>query len=460
MSSIPELVTYDENAERRVLAILIKYPQRVDEVIDKLRPEHFHNADYRKIYETILAQYNQSGRISYTQIYNRLRQEGTVESPGEVLIGLTEAYVAVSELEPSIEILQHKAGIRTLLDAVEQIKTLLITEGDQDLSAVQAKAQEIIFEATQTNTTGEDDAKSLLEVLNKCYINLVERRQGVDNAYGLSVRFPSIDGMTTGFKKKDLIILAARPSMGKTAFALNMVVNVAKRNIPCLIFSLEMDDEQIGDRIVLSEFFPYKERGDFEITSQEYQTKLSDEQFARAQQVFNELYQLPITIIDRRGLTCAEIRAKARKVKAAYPDLGLIVIDYLQLIKPPINSGGRNWTLIVGEIVRELRDLAGELDVPIILLSQLNRSVESRDNKRPMMSDLRDSGNIEEFADSVIFLYRDDYYHPDQAKEQGTEGIVEVIFAKQRKGPTGTVKLRFIREYTRFIDEFTNQVGE
>ena len=128
--------------------------------------------------------------------------------------------------------MQHKAGIRTLLDAVEQIKTLLITEGDQDLSAVQAKAQEIIFEATQTNTTGEDDAKSLLEVLNKCYIYLVERRQGVDNAYGLSVRFPSIDGMTTGFKKKDLIILAARPSMGKTAFALNMVVNVAKRNIP------------------------------------------------------------------------------------------------------------------------------------------------------------------------------------------------------------------------------------
>src|SRR5690606_25600021 len=129
-----------------------------------------------------------------------------------------------------------------------------------------------------------------------------------------------------------------------------------------------------------------------------------------------------------------------------------IVIDYLQLIRPPAQSN-KNWALVVGDIVREIRDLAGELDLPIILLSQLNRGVESRDNKRPMMSDLRDSGNIEEFADAVIFLYREDYYYPERAAEEGTEGLVEVIVAKQRKGPTGTARLRFIREYTRFIDE-------
>ena len=155
-----------------------------------------------------------------------------------------------------------------------------------------------------------------------------------------------------------------------------------------------------------------------------------------------------------KNLSLYKIIEVLNKVKAEYPDLGLIVIDYLQLVKPPLQSGGRNWSLIVGEIVRELRDLAGELDVPIILLSQLNRSVESRDNKRPMMSDLRDSGNIEEFADAVVFLYRDEYYNPDQAEENGTKGVVEIIFAKQRKGPIGTVKLRFIKEYTRFIDEF------
>jgi len=242
--------------------------------------------------------------------------------------------------------------------------------------------------------------------------------------------------------------------MGKTALVLNMAANVAKRNIPVLFFSLEMDDEQIGDRIVLSELFTHKAGDQHIVTSHEYQGRLSDDQFMVTQKVFNELYHLPISIVDKRGMTVPEIRAKARKFKAENPDLGLIIIDYLQLIKPPDNAS-RSWTLIVGEMVRELRDLAGELDVPIILLSQLNRGVESRENKRPMMSDLRDSGNIEEFADVIMFLYRDDYYNPEKARAEGTEGMVEVIFAKQRKGSTGTVQLRFIKEYTRFIDEYT-----
>lgn len=457
MSSIPKSVQslpVDIDAEKRVLGILIKYPQEIDNVVEKLRPEHFYYPEHRTIYEVILYLYAQNGRISYTQIYSELRRRKAFDNPAQVLMGLTESIVAISELEPSVELLLDKAGRRRILEAALTIENLVVNEEGQDLSEIQARAQELIFAATENHLDGESNAKSLLEVLNKCYLKLVERRQGLESAYGLSVRFPSIDAMTTGFKKKDLIILAARPSMGKTAFALNMVVNVAKRNIPVLIFSLEMDDEQIGDRIVLSEFFSYKEEGGVEITSSEYQTRLSDEQFALAQNVFNELYQLPITIVDKRGLSCAEIRAQARKVKANQPDLGLIVIDYLQLIKPPAGSSGRTWSLIVGEIVRELRDLAGELDVPIILISQLNRSVESRDNKRPMMSDLRDSGNIEEFADVVMFLYRDDYYNPEQAEAEGTKGEVEIIFAKQRKGPTGTVKLKFIKEYTRFIDEF------
>jgi len=454
MSSIPKAVPVDTDAEKRVLGILIKYPQQIDSVVDKLRPDHFYYPEHRKIYEIMLRLYNESGRISYTQIYSQLRKEKSVTDPADVLIGLTESFVALSELQPSIEMLQLKAGKRRILEAAQAIEVLVGSDDNLDLSELQAKAQELIFAATEDHLTGEADAKTLLEVLNKCYLKLLERRQGLEQAYGLSVRFPSIDAMTTGFKKKDLIILAARPSMGKTAFALNMIVNVAKRNIPVLLFSLEMDDEQIGDRIVLSEFFRYKQQGDFEITSAEYQTKLSDEQFARAQTVFNELYDLPITIIDQRGLTCAEIRAKARKVKANQPNLGLVVIDYLQLIKPSIQSANRTWSLQVGDIVRELRDLAGELDVPVILISQLNRSVESRNDKRPMMSDLRDSGNIEEFADVIIFLYRDDYYYPDRAEAEGTKGEVEVIFAKQRKGPTGTVKLKYIKEYTRFIDEY------
>ncbi|HPT92584.1 MAG: replicative DNA helicase [Limnochordia bacterium] len=457
MSSIPKTTAalpVDIEAEKRVLGILVKHPQELDNVVEKLRPEHFYYPEHRKIYEAIWNLYTESGRVTYTQLYNHLRKTKAFANPAEVLMSLTESIVAVSELEPSVEVLRLKTGLRRILEASWAIESLVINEEGQDLSEIQARAQELIFAATENSADGETDVKSLLEVLSKCYTKLVERRQGLKSAYGLSVQFPSVDAMTTGFKKKDLIILAARPSMGKTAFALNMVVNVAKRNVPTLIFSLEMDDEQIGDRIVLSEFFRCKAEGEAEITAAEYQVRLTDQQFAMAQSVFNELYQLPITIVDRRGLTCAEIRALARKVKASQPDLGLVVIDYLQLIRPPGNAAGRNWALVVGEMVRELRDLAGELDVPIILISQLNRGVENRVDKRPLMSDLRDSGNIEEFADVVMFLYRHDYYHPEEAEAEGTQGEVEVIFAKQRKGPTGTVKLKFVKEYTRFIDEY------
>lgn len=448
----------DLNAERQVLGILIKYPAEVDNVVDRLRPIHFYDLAHRRVYEIIMDLYNKRGRISYTQVYNELRAERITDSPAEFLISLTESFVSLSELEPSMAILQSKYNIRRLVEAADQIRAAALGNQYDDVDELQSRAQQLIFDATQNAGDEGDDAKDLLEVLNKCYMNLIKRREGSEDAYGLSVRFPAIDAMTTGFKKKDLIILAARPSMGKTALVMNMAVNVAKRNIPVLIFSLEMDDEQIGDRIVLSEFFTHKQAGNFEITSHEYQTKLSDEQFMQAQEVFNDLYHLPIRIVDKRGLTCAEIRAKARKVKAEMPDLGLIVIDYLQLIKPPSDSN-RSWALVIGEIVRELRDLAGELDLPIILCSQLNRGVESRENKRPMMSDLRDSGNIEEFADAVIFLYREDYYYPDLAAQNGTQGLVEIIFAKQRKGPTGTVQLRFIKEYTRFIDEFQGKVS-
>jgi replicative DNA helicase len=441
----------DLTAERQVLGILIKHPTQVDRVIDRLRPSHFVDLAHRRIYEIILELYHKQGRISYTQVYNRLLNE-SIESPAELLIALTESFVSVTELEPCVEILRRSEGVRRLVKACESIKTLAMDPKAEDLADIQAQAQEIIFNATQGDGGPENEIKNLLEVLSTCYMNLLNRKEGLEDAYGLSVRFPSIDGMTTGFKKKDLIILAARPSMGKTALLLNMVTNVAKRDIPVLFFSLEMDAEQLGDRIVLSELFTYKQEGRQVVTSHEYQTKLSDEQFQVTQQAFNDLYDLPISIVDKRGLTVAEIRAKARRFKAENPNLGLIVIDYLQLIKPPAQSN-RSWALIVGEIVRELRDLAGELDVPLILCSQLNRGVESRDNTRPMMSDLRDSGNIEEFADVVMFLYRDDYYNPDLAKEKGTEGIAEVIFAKQRKGATGVVYLRFIREYTRFIEE-------
>ncbi|NLN19965.1 MAG: replicative DNA helicase [Firmicutes bacterium] len=446
-------VAADIEAERRVLGILIKHPEAVDTVMDRLRPEHFSDPLYRRIFETIIDIYNSRGRISYTQVYNQLRKDPSVSAPDQVLIGLTESFVSQVELEPSIETLIDKQGRRAILEAIQQIHNMIVSDQPETLEACRAKAQELIFAATQASE--ENEIKNLMEVLNKCYARLLERREG-KKPYGLAVRFPQVDMLTTGFKNKDLIILAARPSMGKTSLALNFAVNVAKRRIPVLIFSLEMDDEQIGDRLVMGELFRYRNPdGSFEIPWSAYATRLDDEQFEKVGEVFSELCPLPIYVIDKRGLTVNEIRAKARKVKAEHPDLGLIIIDYLQLIKPhgPTN---RNWALVVGDIVRELRDLAGELDLPLILLSQLNRGVETRENKKPVMSDLRDSGNIEEFADVVMFLYREDYYYPEKARQEGTEGQVEVIFAKQRKGPTGSAYLKFIKEYTRFVEETTH----
>ncbi|MBO8125701.1 MAG: replicative DNA helicase [Firmicutes bacterium] len=441
----------DIQAEQRILGILIRYPHLVDGVVDHLKSEYFYDAQNRLVFETIIEIYRSKGTVSYTQVYNKLRKNPEMPAPDQVLLSLTESFVSKTELEPSIEAVKTAYGKRKLLSAVEEIEKMVATD-DGDLVQLQERAQELIFAATSPESGGSDDVKGLKEILSDCYTHLLERTEG-NQPYGLFVRYPAIDSLTTGFKKKDLIILAGRPSMGKTALVLNFAVNVAKRNIPVLIFSLEMDNEQIGDRIVIGELFKLRDRdGQPVITSYEYNTKLTDEsKISQALAVFNSLNELPIHVVDKRGLTTVEIRAKARKVKAQYPNLGLIIIDYLQLIKPPANTN-KSWTLVVGDAVRELRDLAGELDVPIILLSQLNRGVENRDNKRPVMSDLRDSGNIEEFADMVMFVYRDEYYYPDQAEARGTKGKAEVIIGKNRKGQTGKAELLFIPEFAKFID--------
>lgn len=440
----------DLEAEKRVLGLLLKHPEAIPGVVGKLKEDHFGDRLHRRIYRAIFEIFAAQGHLSYIQVYRKLRREVESEELETVLSDLADSMGSLADLDPAIDILTEKLAKRRILEAVHQIEQMIYREEAESVAEYQSRAQELIFAATQGLDGQEPDAKDLVEVLNKCYINLINRKEG-KQSYGLSVRFPEIDFLSTGFKNKDLIILAGRPSMGKTALALNFAMNVAKRDIPVLIFSLEMDDEQIGDRFVLSELFRYKENGSAVVTANDYRTRMNDEQLAKTEVVFNELYRLPIVVVDRRGLTTAEIRAIARKVKAERPKLGLIIIDYLQLIRPP-SSSTKNYTLVVGDMVRDIRDLAGELDLPIILLSQLNRGVEARENKRPMMSDLRDSGNIEEFADVVIFLYREDYYYPEKARQEGTEGVTEVIFAKQRKGPTGKATLRWVPEYTRFIE--------
>ena len=447
-SSIP----FDAASERRVLGIVMQYPDLMDRVVSNLKEAHFYLPENRLIFKRINELYREGVKLSSTALSRKLIQNGDMDEPSQFLKGLMDSFISRSELEPSILSIKEEYAKRRILEATDEIAKLITGKSDLDLDAVQAKAQQLIFEATSIEADASNEVKDLLEVLERCYTNLVARSEGTKPS-GLTVGYPSVDAITTGFKNKDLIILAGRPSMGKTALALNWSMNIAKRGKPVLIFSLEMDDESIGDRFVISELFSYRtEDGSPIVTSFEYQTKLDEEKMKYAAEAFNDLYRLPIKIVDKRGLTVDEIKAKARQVKAEEPGLSLIIIDYLQLIKPRDNSK-TSWALQVGEIVRELRDLAGELDLPIILLSQLNRGVELRENKRPLMSDLRDSGNIEEFADVVCFVYRDEYYYPNQAEERGTKGVAEVIFAKQRKGETGTAYLRWHPEYARFIDQ-------
>lgn len=454
-SSIP----FDLASERRILGILIKYPDLLDKVMVSLKDAHFYAPENRLIYKRIIELYRESGKLSYTLLAKKLLQNGDMEEPSEFLIGLTESFISRSELEPSIASVREEYAKRRIVEATDEIAQLILNKKDLPLTELQARAQQLIFEATSIEAESANEVKDLLEVLERCYTNLVSRSEGTKPS-GLRVMYPSIDALTTGFKNGDLIILAGRPSMGKTALALNWSLNIAKKANSVLIFSLEMDDEQIGDRLVINELFGYREKdGSPVVTSFEYQTKLTDEKMKTTAEAFNDLYRLPMKIVDKRGLTVDEIKAKARQVKAEDPGLSLIVIDYLQLIKPREGGANRSWSLQVGEVVRELRDLAGELNLPLILLSQLNRGVELRENKRPLMSDLRDSGNIEEFADIVCFVYRDEYYYPDQAEERGTKGLAEVIFAKQRKGETGTAYLRWYPEFARFVDETFRQEG-
>src|SRR5690625_1140552 len=259
----------DVDAERRVLGILLKHPDMVDAAMERLTTDQFTHPLHRQTYEAILDLYEHGGNISYTQVFNKLRNVPGV-AWNEVLISITESFVSKHELEPSMDALMERAARRRILHAAEEVQKLIMLDQDDTLESLRARAQQLMFDAT--SQTGEgDDIKDLLEVLRKCYAELLDRRDG-QRASGVLVTYPSIDAVTTGFKRGDLIILAARPSMGKTSLALNWAVNIARnrQRTPVLIFSFEMDDVQIGDRFVISELFRYRQNGHTEVTSREY----------------------------------------------------------------------------------------------------------------------------------------------------------------------------------------------
>ncbi len=433
-----------KQTEYQLLGILLQYPEKIDEVADTLQTEHFHNPRPQLIYEMLLEQFQKESQISRTKLFMQLKQEGVIESPEETIKQLTSGFNTVEELEPTIKIIKKNHQCQLLNRAAGKIKD--ITQNtDLEISEYQSRAQELIFNATTETTDLEKHIYDMDDALMESFEAYLDRKHNKLDV-GLRSGFISLDNLIGGFKKSHLIVIAASTSMGKTAFAINIVKNILKRDVPCAIMSLEMEAQEIVDRMIIQEA---------EVNGWKYnQGETTEQEDQRISRALDNLHELPLTISDERGLNVAQIRARLRKFKAQQGDLGLVVIDYLQMIQLP-DKQHQNTARAVGEVVLQLRNLASELEVPIMLISQISRSFTSRSDKRPVLSDLRDSGNIEEVADSVIFLYRHAHTSAaarEKAEAEGTEGETEIIVAKQRTGQTGSLNLYFEEDYIRFVD--------
>lgn len=432
------------NQEFQLLGILLQYPEKIDEVADTLETKHFLDPQAQLIYEILLNQFQRDNQISRTKLFLKLKKDGVIKNPEETIERLTSGFNTVDELLPTIELIKKNYQKQLLIKAARRIEELALNT-DLDIGDYQARAQELIFEATNETTDLEKHIYTMEEALMKSFEAYVDRKYNQADV-GLRTGFISLDNLIGGFKKGHLNVIAASTSMGKTAFAINIAKNVLKRNIPVAIISLEMDAQEIVDRMII------QEAG---VNGWKYnQGETSEEEDKRISKALDNLHELPLVISDERGLNVAQIRARLRKFKAQLGELGMVIIDYLQMIQLPEEQFS-NTARAVGQVVLQLRNLASELEVPIILISQISRSFTSRQDKRPVLSDLRDSGNIEEIADGVIFLYRHAHTSAaarEKAEEEGTVNDTEVIIAKQRTGQTGSVKLYFEDEYVRFVD--------
>ncbi|WP_353894409.1 DnaB-like helicase C-terminal domain-containing protein [Proteinivorax hydrogeniformans] len=431
-------------AEQKVLGILLEYPEKLDEVADTLKPEFFYDKTNLLLFQKVYDQYQSTGEVTKFNLYLDIMKDDSLQNGEELYKKLTDNIPPVEELGKAVDALASLHSKRNLIKAAEEIETIVSTNEKESVDSLQSMAQEVIFQATDMGGSNKSIFNTN-ELLANRLEEYVKRKEGMAPR-GLMTGYMSLDDLTNGFKNKHLIILAAATSTGKTAFSLNLVRNVLKRNLPVAFVSLEMSAEEVMDRLIIQEL---------RIDSQKYeQGDLSDDQFAEFTEKLNLLYDLPLRVSDQRGINVSQIRARLRRMKAQMGGLGLVVIDYLQTISIPEN-GTTTTSRAVGDIVLQLRNLASELDVPIILLSQINRNYSQRQDKRPQVSDLRESGNIEEFADMIVFLYRHarvSVEAMEEAKAEGKENDTEVIVAKNRTGKTGVATLVFDDRYLRFVD--------
>lgn len=421
-------------AEEAILGGILLDPEAISRVSDRLKPEAFYISAHKDIYQAALRLQAQGKPTDLLSVTSWLSDHELLPKIGgrNKLASLVDRTVSSVNIDALAQLVIEKYQRRQLIKAGNEIVQLGY-ETETDLPVVLDKAEQKVFGISQ-----ERSASGLVHVsdtLIDTFQEIEERHEGVALP-GVASGFYDLDSMTSGFQRSDLIIVAARPSMGKTAFCLNLAHNIAvSYKLPIALFSLEMSQEQLVQRLLASEAgieSTYLRSG-----------RISQTQWEPLSRAIGLLSEMPVYIDDTSNITVNEMRSQARRLQTEVGvDLGLIIIDYLQLM----DTAGDNRVQELAKITRGLKGLARELSVPVIALSQLSRGVESRTNKRPMLSDLRESGSIEQDADLVIMLYRDEYYNSDTPDR----GIAEIIIAKHRNGPTGTVKLLFEPQFTKF----------
>lgn len=429
---------HDLEAEQAIIGSMLTDRYAVISAIEILKEEDFYREDNKAIYTAILNLYNRAEPIDIITVKSELESMGKFEQVGglEYLAELPEKVPTTANAMKYIKIVEEKSTLRRLIKTANEIIELGYSP-TEDVEDIMEGAEKKIFNIMQEkNQKGYAPIKDVLVESVTKLEELYNRKQHIT---GVPSGFTELDYRTAGFHGSELILIAARPAMGKTAFALNIATNAAvKANVPVAVFSLEMSKEQLVNRILCSESM---------VDSNKVRTgKLEEDDWTKLAGAIGPLSEAEIFIDDTPGINITEIRAKCRKLKLE-KNIGMVVIDYLQLIQGSNKRGGSREQEI-SEISRSLKILAKELDVPVIALSQLSRAAEQRPDHRPMLSDLRESGAIEQDADIVMFLYRDDYYNQDSEKKD----IAEIIIAKHRGGSTGTVELLWLGSYTKFVN--------
>jgi replicative DNA helicase len=428
-------------AEASVLGGLLLDNSAWDRVGDLLSDSDFYRYEHRLVFNAVSTLVNTNRAADVITVFENLQNLGKAEEIGGLayLNSLAQYVPSSANIRRYAEIVRERAILRKLVSVSDEIATTALNTNGRPVPTILDEAEQKIFNIGEEGSRMRQGFQSMGNLVVELLDRVEEMSQNPNDITGVPTGFFDLDRMTSGMQAGDLIVLAARPSMGKTALAINIAENVAlKEGLPVAVFSMEMGASQLAIRIVGS--IGRIDQGRLRTG------KLQDEEWPRLAEAVERLRTVSLSIDETPGLTPSELRASARRLARNCGKLGLVVVDYLQLMSGSSGGDGDNRATELGEISRGLKMLAKELQCPVIALSQLNRGVEQRTDKRPMMSDLRESGAIEQDADVIMFIYRDDYYNKD-SKEPG---VAEIIIGKQRNGPTGTVKLTFLKPITKF----------